>query len=149
MDQAGFSFDAALDHIPASQLPPTSPHQRIHTVSENENFVEKLSAVLPDLPDDIDLDDLLLAVGLQKHSLIDWHRSRALDALLGSSIYQAYDANPDPDNRRLIRQMRFRRLPPFDLCPGFEGETCNVPTRGGVRCDKHLDMEEESLWNQE
>lgn len=138
MDQTGFVFDAPLLHIPASQLPPPRPKP---TEEDGAELVERLRSLLPDLPDDIELDDILLAAGFEKHSLINWHRARALDALVGppGPLYQAY--------RTEATKYRYRRLPPMEVCPGFEDETCTVLTRGGVRCDKHLLIEEESLWN--
>jgi hypothetical protein len=44
--------------------------------------------------------------------------------------------------------LRYRRLPPMMPCPGFDGIPCDAKTRGGVRCQKCLRIEEEDLWNQ-
>lgn len=140
MDQTGFLFDAPLLHHPASQLPPPRPKP---TEDDGLALVERLRALLCEMPDDIALDDLLLAAGFEKEALINWHRARALDALVGppGPVYQAYKVEP--------YKYRYRRLPPMELCPGFDDETCTVLTRGGVRCPRHLAIEEESLWNQD
>lgn len=103
------------------------------------DLVSVFRQVASGLPDDIDYDDMLAAAGLQKHSITGWHRSRAMESLLPpEGEYQAYLVTPGG--------VRFRRLPPYELCPG---EGCNKPTRGGVRCIKCLASEEEDLWNQE
>lgn len=138
MEQAGFIFDEPLTHIPASQVPPPRPKP---TEEDGAELVERLRGLLCELPDDIELDDLLLAAGFEKQSLVNWHRARALDAILGQPgpFFQAYRVDTN--------KYRYRRLPPLEVCPGFEDETCTVLTRGGVRCQRHLDIEEESLWN--
>jgi hypothetical protein len=45
--------------------------------------------------------------------------------------------------------IRFRRLPPLMPCPGFEGIECGRQTRGGIRCEACLRVEEEDRWNEE
>lgn len=140
-EQAGFSFDAPLETIPASQLPPKPERP------DEAAFTERLRTLLPNLPDDICLDDLLLAAGLPSHALTGWHRARALDVLLvRPPVFQAYVAG---DNGHGGKLFRYRRLPPLEPCPGFDDETCETLTRGGVRCDRHAAMEDEALWNHE
>lgn len=137
MNQSGFTFDAPLLHTPASQIPPKSPR------CDDAEMIERLRAILPDLPDDIELDAPLRALGLEPHSLTHWHRARALDALIGGPFpeFQAYRADEG--------KLRYRRLPPLMPCPGYGNTQCGKPTRGGKRCAECLGIESEDLWNQE
>ena len=139
--QAAFAFDTPLTHDPVSQLAPIAPKP------DNEEMTRRLAAVLPDLPDDIDLDAPLLAIGFEKHSLTGWHRSRALDALIGGPApdFQAYTVSQESNGALKIR---YRRLPPLMPCPGYSGFECGKPTRGGVLCTEHRKWEEEDLWVQ-
>lgn len=135
--QAGFLFEAPLSADPVSQLPTPAPR------CENKEFVDRLRVVLDSVPDDIDIDAPLLAIGLSKESLTGWHRARSMDALIGGlfPVFQAYVASGE--------KLRYRRLPPLEACPGFGDSVCGKPTRGGIRCPHHACMEAEDLWNQE
>jgi hypothetical protein len=122
-----------ITETPASQLPTRAPRE------DAAQLIDRLKALLSEVPDDICLDDLLQAAGFPLPSLTGWHRARALDALLGPyPAFQAYDAG--------LNKLRYRRLPPLEACPGFGDEECSTLTRGGVLCAKHAEYEEEDIW---
>jgi hypothetical protein len=141
MEQAGFSFDAALTGIPKTQLPAIPKRETA------DEFADRLKATLEDLPDDIELDTLLLTAGLDRLSLTGWHRARALEVLIGGPdpAFQSYTAEKLGNG---ALKLRYRRLPPMMPCPGYGDLECGRPTRAGVRCSLHADMEEEDLFDQ-
>ena len=133
LSQSGFTFEGPLTTDPVSQIAAKAPK------GDAAELVARLMAILPDLPDDIELDAPLLALGLTKESLTGWHRTRAMDALLGMNpTFQAYRAE---------NGLRYRRLPPLLPCPGYEDRSCGKPTRGGKRCVACSEIENEDLWN--
>lgn len=132
-EQSSMLFEAPLTTEPVSQLPAPRP------ANAAEELLAKLANVLPSLPDDIDIDAPLLAIGLTRTSLTGWHRARAIDVLIGgmTPIFQAYIAESG--------KLRYRRLPPMLPCPGYDaytnGTPCGTPTRGGVLCPQHRFLE--------
>lgn len=144
--QCGFLFDAPLVNDPAPLIappPPPLPATGI-ILPADDSLVAAARAVIATLPDDLDYDEVLDAMGLHPLSRTGWHRSRVLEALLvgpAGGDFQAY--------RTADGKLRYRRLPPLMPCPGFEGIECTRMTRGGARCPCCLRTEEEDCWNEE
>lgn len=139
MDQSDFSFDAPLIATPASQI-------TTRTMSDISEIISKLSDVLPTLPDDIDIDAPLRAIGMSDSAITGWHRARSMDVLIGDKypVFQAYVVEQIAGALKI----RYRRLPPLMPCPGYGDETCGSPTRGGKRCEKHAEVEAMDLYDQ-
>jgi hypothetical protein len=144
--QAGFFFDAPLLNDPAPLIapPPTPAPAAGILLPADDSLVETARAVIATMPDDLDYDEVLDAIGLHPLSRTGWHRARVMEALLVSpdgGEFQAYKTDAG--------KIRFRRLPPLMPCPGFEEIECNRQTRGGVRCETCRNAEEEDRWNEE
>jgi hypothetical protein len=52
-------------------------------ITDAAEFTAAAAALLPSLPDEIRIDDVLTVLGFPAHSIVAWHRSRVIDALIG------------------------------------------------------------------
>lgn len=101
MTQAGFFFDAPLEHDPVSQLPPLRPLSPFKTGTEQDKqeFIARVRLALTELdyPAELTINDVLGHVGLNPVSMIAWHRSRVLDVLMEQgSRYKSYPREGQP-----------------------------------------------------
>jgi hypothetical protein len=68
------------------QLPVVSEGSAVvdaRKVTDAGEFVGLAKSALRSLPDDICIDDVLRLLGFPEHSIVAWHRSRVIDALVG------------------------------------------------------------------
>ena len=52
-------------------------------ITDNAEFTAQAEAVLAGMPSDICIDDVLFVMGFPEHSIVNWHRARVIDALVG------------------------------------------------------------------
>jgi hypothetical protein len=154
-EQTGFFFDAPLEHIPVSQLPPPAPPPAPKVAapapSDNEAFVQAALVVLETIEDGFDIETVLAAMGVHKLSISGWHKSRILDAVrrpvpglsFDQGPYGPFQAYRDGNN------IRYRRLPPVLPCRGWDGADCKNLARGAGPCAACKAMEAEDEFNQE
>lgn len=143
MEQFGFSFDAPLEHIPVSQLPPPAPKVDVPPLPpENDKaaFEAQALAVLHLLPDDFELEDVLDLLNIPRLGRVAWHRARILSVIChpdngfrGYTVGAIARKPSDPPCK-----IRYRRKLSLEPCPGLglDDVPCTNATEGGIRCWK-------------